>query len=502
MSLAPRETAPLGAGTGLEELLDGVREFAQAEIDARTPVPDVPLTGSGVSAIEQAAVAAGLLDDEPGGTGLWAGDAERAQFSVLALRILARSSAAAALHLHNTALARRVCNTLWDCEAAPGTTLTLTGRLGLPGAALGRWLAGHELDADDHSVLADAYGGRERIRWTTARDNRWITARYATDGDGAGTMTLSVFAGGGEELPAAHGLDGLAAIRQPAAAPERSEPVDPATLSELLFAQQLGVVAVAQGATDAALRLARAYAVARRQGGGPIIAHDAVALMLADAAGAQQTVAGGVSGILAGTGPARDLAAVVDLRRAALPALRTAVDHAMQVHGGIGYMRDTGVEHRWRDLGSLSVLAGTPDQLGLLSAALRMPGAARHEPGDLGAGDRIAGHVSPMAVLALQPALRRQPLLRATAAYRPEDPWERDTRDLPRALRALRRELRDFAATHIEPLALQTDRAGIDSGTRPAQIDALMVTAGRAGLLGDMLPRPVGSGSVARYRSL
>ena len=76
------------------------------------------------------------------------------------------------------------------------------------------------------------------------------------------------------------------------------------------------------------------------------------------------------------------------------------------------------------------------------------------------------------------------------------DRWEIETRQLPRPLRRLRRRFRDFARRELAPPALAVDALPhwpID--TIPDPLHRLLVTAGRAGWLSDLLPKPVGSGS-------
>lgn len=76
------------------------------------------------------------------------------------------------------------------------------------------------------------------------------------------------------------------------------------------------------------------------------------------------------------------------------------------------------------------------------------------------------------------------------------DRWEIETRQLPRPLRRLRRRFRDFAQQELAPPALAVDALPhwpVDAIPDPLQ--QLLVTAGRAGWLSDLLPKPVGSGS-------
>ncbi len=76
------------------------------------------------------------------------------------------------------------------------------------------------------------------------------------------------------------------------------------------------------------------------------------------------------------------------------------------------------------------------------------------------------------------------------------DLWELETRRLPRSLQALRRRARAFAVEELQPLALAVDAMPHwPVGHQPPELERLLVTAGRAGWLSDMLPRPLGSGS-------
>lgn len=480
-------TSPLGAGTELEDLLQGVAEFAAAEITGRIKAFDEPLTGTELTAIEAAAQCADLLDSGAGGSGLWAdsGGGGDAHFPVLALRMLARASGGAALALHGAALACAAADALWSELPAAGTTLTLGGSQASGAAALGRLLAGAAPAGADLATLGDLYGPGPRLRRAADPAASWLALLYT-----GGELRLAEFAGGGRIDPAPHGPDGLAAITQVAADPVRSAPLGRELLCALFTRHQLGLVAIAQGAADVAVERAAAYAVSRVQGATTICGHDAVALMLADGAGAVRAVEAQMQATACSGQDVSPVAAII-LRRTALPLLQRATDAAVQVHGGSGYMRDTGVEHLLRELNALSVTGGSHDDLGLLLASLLNPASGVHEA--TGSARQIAGHVAEDSPLSPQPGFRRNPITRVLSAYRVLDPWERDTRELPRALRGYRRRIRDFAQEQLAPLALDLDLEMRDSEARPPELDQLLRTAARAGFHGDLLPQPVGS---------
>ncbi|MGB0589968.1 MAG: acyl-CoA dehydrogenase family protein [Myxococcota bacterium] len=120
----------------------------------------------------------------------------------------------------------------------------------------------------------------------------------------------------------------------------------------------LGAIAYGMGAR--AIEAAASYALERRQFGQPIARFQAIQNRLADAEVGVQ--AGGAlveraaSEYDAGMGIDGQAAkAYVHATRGAFDA----ADHAIQVHGGYGYVREYQVERMWRDARTLSAMAGT-----------------------------------------------------------------------------------------------------------------------------------------------
>ncbi len=122
---------------------------------------------------------------------------------------------------------------------------------------------------------------------------------------------------------------------------------------------RLGAAAVARGIARRAQQLALQYARSRWQGGVPIIEHDAVRDMLSAmevrlrcGAGAGSVAAGSSFDGLASDGGGSETAdreqAIAAKIAAASAAVATTLD-AVQVFGGTGYMRETGVEKLMRD---------------------------------------------------------------------------------------------------------------------------------------------------------
>ncbi len=106
------------------------------------------------------------------------------------------------------------------------------------------------------------------------------------------------------------------------------------------------------------LDIAREYARERYQGGGLIEGHDAIKLMIE---GNRAALAAACAALLGSSEPfapgnAESMAACFRAKAAASAAAVNAGLDAIQVHGGYGYMRDYGVEKRFRDAATLSVL--------------------------------------------------------------------------------------------------------------------------------------------------
>jgi alkylation response protein AidB-like acyl-CoA dehydrogenase len=106
----------------------------------------------------------------------------------------------------------------------------------------------------------------------------------------------------------------------------------------------LGTSAIARGVARRARRLAQEYAENRYQGGGQIIIHGAVRDMLARMSERELGMPQPLSST-AGDALAVGLAAKIAATDA---AVLTTID-AIQVFGGMGYMRETGVEKLMRD---------------------------------------------------------------------------------------------------------------------------------------------------------
>ena len=480
----------------VDALLAGIGAFAEQEILTRSARPEHALTAGDFADITAAAHAAGLLDNSPDGFGLWSECArgEAPALTLLALRQLAIANASAAWHLHSVALAALAAR-FAGLTSDNTTVFTLDGACGIGRSALGRLLAGRPLHRRDAELLADVYGPRERVALVSPGTHRLAALRYRDNALELALYPLTALRLEPDDAP--HGLDGCRALSwQARGEPEAHGILTLEQLNTVFAAQQLAQVAIARGAVEAAAALAHRYAAMRRQGARIIERHDSVALLLADVDTPRHTV-----DVLLDDVSLRPLAAdtAVAVRREAMPLLARAINATMQVHGGIGYMRDTGIEHRLRAVNVLRVMGGSPPELALVAAGLASDHAAlpQEEAGD---GDHLPGYLSPRHALSPFAALRRLPLLRTVSAYAAaDDPWSLETAGLPWPLARLRRRVRDFADTHCRPVADASDLDQREGHHDSAALRTLLAHAGRAGLLTDLLPAPVGGASPLQF---
>lgn len=482
--LMPDEVGPL---------LAAVSDFAEAEIAVRLPCGSERPAPDVFDVVASAARAAGLLGSRHDEYGLWC-EVARGQspvFSLAALQVLAARHPALAWHLHSLAMGGLALQLAGMEEV--DAVLVCDGRVGLGRSAFGRLLAERPLCGPDRELLADVYGDGPRLALLAPSVATVVAWHWRQ-----GRLELrrhELLRGGIAPDAHPHGLEGCVTMAWKADPEALSSPLLPGVVAQLLAAQQLAQIALARGALVPAVRLAREYSALRVQGGRRIAQHDSVAVLLADIDTSLVTV----DALLHQAAACHlDAATAISLRREAMPLLTRAANAVVQIHGGIGYMRDAGVEHVLRAVNCWRVLGGSPSELALVVAGMASDEAAMPEVPE--AADHLPGHVAATHALSPLTAMRRTPLLRLLSTYVPRDPWETDTRQLPAALARLRRRVRDFAVTEIAPLAGMADRLQRDGHVDLPPVQRLLSKAGREGLLTDLLPSPLGSASLLQYR--
>lgn len=363
-------------GLDHRSVMDTTARFCERAVGPLGERPESPPTLRQMADVITAADEAGLLPhpDLPG-LGLWA------EFSpeslLLSAEILARTaehSAAAAYHLHQTALGRRLTARLAISETS--ALPCLYSEAGLAKGAAGSYLGG---GPDSGIGAAAALPGLKPaettlpLLWYAAEPWRaivlpvWQPERGGLAWGLADREAVSLTAS-----PHSHGLEGMPLWRlrfeRP---PEVLSGTDALGLyREMLALDAIGLVAIGLGSARAALAAANRYARQRRQGGKLIYEHAAVRLLLGGA-DADTTVVEALLKQL--TASPRDLRNVFLLRSTAHPLLCRAATSALQVFGGYGYMRDFGLERALRDNNVLRLCAGSPNDLILTALAMEQP---------------------------------------------------------------------------------------------------------------------------------
>jgi len=131
-----------------------------------------------------------------------------------------------------------------------------------------------------------------------------------------------------------------------------------------LGTSRIGISAQAVGLAQAALDAALAYAKERHSFGKPIIEHQAIAFRLADMAASIEAARQSTlhAACVADAGLPHHKESSMAKLVAAEMAERVC-SHAIQIHGGAGYLTDCPVERLWRDARICQIYEGTGDIL-------------------------------------------------------------------------------------------------------------------------------------------
>lgn len=363
-------------------LLSEVDAFATQRIAAAVERPETPLSHNTLTALSAEAAGLGLIP-APGaapGYALWehCDHANAMQFNLGLLQLVARANAGVAFAWHRSALARSAATLT---GALPGqsvldTALVTTGHLGLARAELARFLRPQGPRADG-ALLSD-WLDRRRHDTTVITTASWQHLVWPVwHGDTirwqcAARAQLQV-----EPRRAQHGLDELAAFSvrlapdaDAALLPEAGDARDARQAYErMLKLDMLGLMAIGAGALRHAWELAAGYAAIRKQGGKVIGDHPAVRIMLGEIEMAWQQASGALARL---SRPVDDipLNEVAAQRAVTHGALCHGANQGVQVHGGVGYMRDVGAEKIVRDQNMLKLLAGGTRDIPLLLSGL------------------------------------------------------------------------------------------------------------------------------------
>ncbi|REJ67208.1 MAG: acyl-CoA dehydrogenase [Planctomycetota bacterium] len=381
----------LAAAPEIEPLLEEVTRFCRGRLAPLAERPECRVPPADVAALTAEATELGLLNPtrEPA-AGLWdrVDVVAGRQFGIRALAIVAEHNAGVAYHLHQRALAALALRRL-HADFAGATVVAIQGRFGLARGSLARLLQGRDLLTDDVATLRDYFFDRDQQAaeaWSgifMATDHwRWLLVPSLTEDR---HWRWRLYERGDLEvaqLPASHGLEevpcwqwrpkvGIEAtlldelVYADATEGARAEPL----YAALFDLEQRALLAIALGLVRRAHALAVEYAAIRVQGGKRLQAHPAVQALLGRGAAVANAQALALSRLAALPLGVASLGDVIATRAEAHDPLCAAANDQLQVFGGLGYIRDTGIERRVRDLNHLRQLCGTPPELRIFLAA-------------------------------------------------------------------------------------------------------------------------------------
>ncbi len=386
----PMNPTPLHPDAGpaddlpVDAVLAQVERFCSADLAAAVAQHESALELPRLQRLRDTLTEIGVLGaaDEPGcGLALWeaAATPRGRALSLAVLSALSRHSIGVAWHLHQLALTQHLERRL-ALRSGLRAVAVLQGHHGLAAGAVASWIAGHDLDAEHRALLRDHYDAARPPGLLLHTGGDWDAAWLpAVDADGAlhwqcwRRDQLEV-----REQAHAHGLDELVlyslmrrAHGTPLCASALAAPAARRLAAELLSLNALAQLAAALGGVQHARRLAQDYAQLRHQGGKRIAAHAAVQLLLGTSADAAMMASAALER-LSGPDPAdpATLAALFRARAVLHPLCCRATSDALQVFGGLGYMRDTGLEKILRDQNTLRVIHGSPVELQLAAHRL------------------------------------------------------------------------------------------------------------------------------------
>lgn len=349
------------------EIAAQVDRFAARHLAACREQPETELDHTALNRFARAAADMGLFGDGPGADyGLWfAADGAALGQGMAILRVLGAVGGEAALHVHWEALSAAVVagGKPENRRKAEGPWLCLTGTADWPAEALIGWYR-HTADATDRRRLR-SWWEPDGLLSLGPRDRRTVLLPAADDN---GTVFWSRLclpeSAGGDPIPlhAPAGWDGRRLRLDTGVRRERLGDLDAGRWHELWALAGTGLLAIGLGILDDLSARALEYAGNRRQGGVAIRNHTAVQWLLAELSLARHQGETLLNALLRAA--AEPLWYRVARARAVLhPAFCRAANAAMQIHGGTGYMRDTGIERGVRMQNTLRCLNGTPADL-------------------------------------------------------------------------------------------------------------------------------------------
>ncbi len=361
---------------------DAVDRYARQELAPLCAQSEHPMPQAEVRRVVQGLAELGVLNlsDEPA-MGLWddPSDPLQRRLALHVLQTLAACAAGVAYQVHGQALAARLDR--WAGLQPEGQTLvSLQGWLGLGRDAVVPIIQGRAPSMGQQALLADNWA------WPTLAHPRllhalpdwqaqWMPVWQADTGWQWWRVPRAACLV--RPCPDSHGLDELLTqqvwIEHDATVarsdwPSLQGPAAHQAWMSLQTLHTMGLQAMSQAVVRQAGLRAQEQAHLRRQGGHTIVRHVAVQQLLSQCHSAVHES----DGVLRTWGAAQsdwsDLLTCWRDRARCQVRLCEGASAALQVFGGMGYMRDNAMEKALRDVNQLRLLGGSPAELRLCVA--------------------------------------------------------------------------------------------------------------------------------------
>lgn len=352
---------------------DAVERYVRQGLAPLCAQSEHPMAHADVRRVVQDLADLGVLNwDADPAMGLWDDphDPMQRRLALHVLQTLASCSPGVAYQVHVQALAARLDR---SAGLTPDglTTVSLQGWLGLGREAVVPVIQGRALSASQQAMLADnwAWPTQTRPRLVHALPDWqavWMPVWQADSGwQWARVPRAACWM---QPCPDSHGLDELLTqqVWMEAAVPTATgSSSDWASLQAM---HAMGLIAISLAAARQAGKRAQEQAHLRRQGGHTIVRHVAVQQLLSQCHSAVRE-ADQVLRLWAD--PHAEWADVLTCwrdRARCQVRLSEGASAALQVFGGMGYMRDNAMEKSLRDVNQLRLLGGSPAELRLCVA--------------------------------------------------------------------------------------------------------------------------------------
>ena len=374
----------------LHGLMNEVSKFSERTLSSVFERPEHLASKECLKNLMQDATTNGLLNSvEETGISLWENthDPLILQFSCEALHVLASHNAGLAYLFHHQSLSYFLFKQLgftFKSEDIP--VISLQGHFGLARHSLARFLVGNA-SKEDCEILLDYFHPEHDQPFVIHSRHDWshllmpsFEIKQDKQGQSNGVIHFCVWSRKDldvEVLEHGHGLNEVSVFRckKINTLPVRS----PVVLSEekrrelyaaALQMQWMGLVSIANGLIEKALMQAKEYAAMRVQGGKTIEHHPAIQQMLSQVKSVVTCGQSLINSLCRQPLSLSTLSNVAEIRAQLHPQYCKASNNAMQVFGGMGYMKDVGMEKIVRDNNQLKLMNGTPTELMLFIAEL------------------------------------------------------------------------------------------------------------------------------------